>query len=159
MADTQPTPPLLRKQFPHEYNCWKAMRNRCANPGNASHRYYGAAGITVCTAWRESFAAFLENMGPAPSPRHQIERRENGAGYFPENCRWATPAEQQANTSKVRFLTVRGVTRPAQDWCRLMNLPMTTLKCRLDRLNWDTERAVLTPVRSEFRPKRHRGRR
>lgn len=86
-----------RKVKAPEYGPWTAMIKRCSNPRDRAYRWYGARGITVCDRWKRSFSAFLVDMGPRPSPRHTIERRDNYRGYEPENCYWATWEEQRSN--------------------------------------------------------------
>jgi hypothetical protein len=152
MAEANPIPLSLPSQFPHEYQCWKAMRGRCRNPNNPSWRYYGGKGVKVCARW-DSFAVFLEDVGAAPTPAHQIDRMENDRDYEPGNCHWSTAAEQQANTSKVRFLTYRGVTLAMADWCAILDLPSETLRTRIDRLGWDIELAMFAPIQELKRNK------
>jgi hypothetical protein len=156
MAEFQPTSVSLPRQHVKEYNTWKCMRSRCSNPRNASWRYYGGKGITVCQRWQESFVAFLTDVGAAPSPDCSIERMDNARGYEPGNCHWATPEEQAANTSKVRYLEFRGVRLPILEMARLFNVPNTTLRARLGHLGWDVEKALLTPADVRFRPKKSR---
>lgn len=82
-----------------EYNAWSSMKARCRDPKN---RRYGARGITVCKRWNDSFLAFLEDMGPRPSPEHSLDRIDNDGNYEPDNCRWVTPEVQAQNRGTSR---------------------------------------------------------
>lgn len=76
------------------YASWRAMLKRTADLTN---KYYGGAGVIVCPRWRESFDAFLADMGERPRGK-TLDRYPNPAGnYEPTNCRWATGVEQRAN--------------------------------------------------------------
>lgn len=86
-----------REQHIPEYDVWRAMKGRCLNTRRLDYPRYGGRGITVCDRWRESFEAFLADMGPRPSADHQIERKNNDLGYSPENCIWTTRTRQARN--------------------------------------------------------------
>lgn len=78
-----------------EYGTWQSMRARCGNPHYFQYHYYGGRGISVCDRWQNSFEAFLEDMGPKPTPKHSIDRIDPNGNYEPGNCRWATSLQQQ----------------------------------------------------------------
>jgi len=44
-----------------------------------------------------SFAEWLAELGPKPSPAHSVDRKNNDGHYEPDNVRWATRAEQNKN--------------------------------------------------------------
>lgn len=99
-----------------EYKVWAGMRERCNNPNCKSYPNYGGRGITVCDRWK-SFESFLLDMGPRPSAKHTLDRKDTNGNYTPENCRWATWSDQNINkrqakrnpsgTKGVRFCKVR----------------------------------------------------
>jgi hypothetical protein len=80
-----------------EYRTWASMNWRCATLTPRTYFYYGARGITVCDRWRDSFEAFLADVGPRPSLAHTIDRINNEGNYEPGNVRWATKKEQSNN--------------------------------------------------------------
>lgn len=89
------------------YISWGNMIARCHNPKNKRYGDYGSKGITVCERWRKSFATFLRDMGPMPEGM-QIDRMNNERGYFPGNCRWATPKQNMANRSITQVWILHG---------------------------------------------------
>lgn len=86
-----------RGRLTTEYRTWSNMIDRCERVSNKQFRDWGGRGIKVCPRWRESFAAFLADMGRKPSPDHSIDRINNDGNYEPGNCRWATRLEQNRN--------------------------------------------------------------
>jgi hypothetical protein len=76
------------------------MRRRCGSPRDPNCWKYGAVGISVCQRWQDSFAAFLEDMGPRPL-NTSIDRIDNSKGYEPGNCRWVDARTQCRNRGVV----------------------------------------------------------
>jgi hypothetical protein len=85
-----------------EYRSWLAMRERCSCPRYQAYDRYGGRGISVCDRWQESFDAFLEDVGLAPSPEVSLGRLDNDGDYCPGNVAWQTVAEQSSNRAKPR---------------------------------------------------------
>ena len=83
-----------------EYKAWAKIKGRCTNPRDSGYRLYGAIGRTMHPEWVESFSAFFEHIGQAPSPKHSVDRIDNDRGYEPGNVRWATASQQSRNTSR-----------------------------------------------------------
>ena len=126
-----------------EYSIWAKMLRRCYSKGNDNYRFYGAIGTIVCEGWRESFSAFLADMGVAPSPRHSLDRKntqgsytcgkcaECSANHWPANCRWASKEEQARNQKSNRYYTHDGKTLILKDWARISGIKYLTLWNRL----------------------------
>ncbi len=132
------------KQSP-EYQTWKHMIARCENPAVERYESYGGRGIKVCERWRASFEAFLEDMGPKPSPKHSIERKESDGNYEPGNCIWATRKQQDNNKTNSARVTAFGQTRTVAEWTELLGFPRTALRNRL-RAGWAPEDALTRPL-------------
>lgn len=92
-----------------EYGAWSNMRARCHNPKSVGYSDYGAKGVKVCRRWRGSFLAFLNDVGPAPTPKHSLDRIHPERNYEPGNVRWATADEQAANKRPPKTVYEGGV--------------------------------------------------
>lgn len=124
-----------------EHNVWKTLRQRCSNKSNPSYKNYGGRGIKVCARWDSSFENFMIDMGPRPSPRHTIERRDNNGPYSPDNCRWATRAEQNNNTRWNRILVINGERMTLSQAARRAGITPSGMRYRLRA--WHSDRDLL----------------
>lgn len=114
------------------YRSWQAAKERCYNPSNVKYAKYGGAGVTMCSQWRDSFDAFLADMGVKPRGT-TIDRIENDKGYEPGNCRWATAQTQAENRRGVghnwkgKRMTIKAIAKAE-------GVPRTSLNKTLLRL-------------------------
>lgn len=86
-----------------EFRVWTNMIGRCECKTDDDFHNYGARGISVCHRWRESFEAFLIDMGKRPTAKHTIERLNNSGNYEPSNCVWAARKVQNRNKRNIRL--------------------------------------------------------
>lgn len=103
-----------------EYYTWTCMKYRCSNPRDASYPLYGARGIKVCDRWlgKNGFQNFYADMGPRPGPNYSIDRVDNDGPYSPDNCRWASAADQTNNRRVTIKIEIDGVVKSLTEWSR-----------------------------------------
>lgn len=133
-----------------EYRTWQALKNRCLNKNSPKYNRYGGRGISVCDKWLASFVCFLEDVGPRPSSKHQLDRIDNDGDYAPSNCRWALPRQQARNRRSNRLLTYKGETLCVAAMADKYSVDARVLWRRID-LGWSIEEALTLPVVSGFK--------
>ena len=135
------------------------MKQRCTNPRNQKWHLYGGRGIKVCRRWLESFANFIEDMGPRPTSGHCLERSENDGHYEPDNCVWATPKEQARNTRRTVLIEIDGLTKCRKDWLSHFGMSLATFLYRTRITGMNDVEALTGHVRGSENRKSPRGRR
>ena len=129
-----------RAQHPETYSSWAQMRSRCNDPHANNYAAYGGRGIQVCERW-ESFENFLADMGERPKG-HSIDRFPDVNGnYEPDNCRWASRADQSRNTTRNIVVTIDGESMVLTDWIVRFGLKKSTVGVRMHR-GWTALQAL-----------------
>jgi hypothetical protein len=75
-----------------------------------------------------------------------VERKDNSRGYDPSNCRWATYAEQNRNTSRNHIIEIDGESKHLIDW---VSDPRCSVKvntvCGRIANGWTVKDAIFVP--------------
>ncbi len=137
-----------RDKYTPEYKAYCSMHARC-RPGRTDHKNYYDKGIRVCDYWH-SYENFLADMGPKPTPKHQIDRADSEADYSPDNCRWVTHLENIRSKKslkmsiekarRVRELVSNGMSRA--DVAKIYDVSSATISGITRNLIWKEEGSV-----------------
>jgi hypothetical protein len=133
----------IRDKISPIYRVWASMLGRCRNPNDKRWAHYGGRGINVCPQWH-NFSVFLADMGRPPDGL-SIDRIDVNGDYCPENCRWATNAEQSRNRTTNHWVTYNGKAMILADAAKAAGLTPLTLLKRIQR-GWPEE-DLFKPVR------------
>lgn len=133
------------------YLVWHEVRKRCYVPHTESYPNYGGRGIDMHENWVDDFVCFYEwAVINGYQTGLSLERRDNDKGYSPENCYWATTAQQARNRRNTRLFTAFGETKCLFDWGadKRCVLSVWGLRNRMDRGRWEGsfEAALTTPL-------------
>ena len=145
-ALTTPAIQPARSTKDNRYSVYRGMLNRCNNPNCWAFSRYGDKGVKVCDKWlgKNGFTTFCKDMGERPDGC-TLDRIDNDKGYYPENCRWATPKQQANNTCKTKKLTIGSETKTLSEWCDVYGIKKPTVESRL-RAGWTCSEAVMLPT-------------
>jgi hypothetical protein len=128
-----------------EYKTWAGMISRCH--GRNPHKNYQRLGISVCERWRNSFEAFVQDVGRRPSLAHSLDRYPNPSGnYEPSNVRWATRSEQSNNKINTFFVEFLGSRMTLRALSKASGLPWRVLYYRVIVRRMPIEIAASAPL-------------
>lgn len=122
------------------YRIWMYMRGRCNNCNYVQYKYYGGRGITVCDKWSsfenfkdDMYESYLSHVKEFGEKNTSLDRINPNGNYEPNNCRWATNSEQQANTRRKRMVSVFGEIMTLKQASEKYNINYNTVVGRLWR--------------------------
>lgn len=125
-----------------EYGIWLGIKDRVLNPRHRKFADYGGRGIGISDDWRDDFMAFYRDMGPRPSPRHEVEREDNDLGYSKSNCVWATRKTQTRNRRNNVYVVWNGRRMCLAECAELLGIGYDALHDKVRSRGMDIETAV-----------------
>ena len=116
------------------YKIWVDMQDRCFNPNNIYHSYYGGRGITVCDEWLGkcgyiNFYKWARENGY--SLNLTIDRIDSNGNYEPSNCRWATMKQQGRNKRNNRLIMYKGSEITIAEASERLDIPYSYIYYRI----------------------------
>lgn len=148
------------------YHSWASAKKRCFNKNDSQYKNYGGRGIMMCQRWRNSFEAFLKDMGEKQKGL-SIDRIDNDGHYscgkcsqcrennWPMNCKYTTDQTQARNRRNNRVVKINDkeillleVINNSQ--LNIHNLSYTCIHKRLSR-GWSIEKSLSTPFQEQYR--------
>jgi len=130
-----------------EYRAWERAKARCFNPATTTYRHYGGRGISMWPAWRDSFDAFLRDVGRSPAPGFSLDRIDPNGHYEPGNVRWASAIVQSRNTRRARLIAFNGETLCLSAWAERTGISAAMIHRRLAR-GWPIHDALSVATRA-----------
>ena len=120
------------KYYTAEKKVHSSMLTRCYNTNYHQYHMYGGRGITVEESWKD-FANFYKDMGPRPSPEHQLDRRDNSLGYSKQNCEWVTKSVNARNKRSTVLVEYEGKMIPLIEVAETLNIDYHALFYRYQK--------------------------
>ena len=129
------------------YRIWAGMKNRCLSPTCSSYDRYGGRGIKICDEWAESYLAF-KTWAIANGYKNDltIDRIDVNGNYEPDNCRWATYSEQNANQRPRATYEYDGLVYSLDELAEISGLPRSCIYSRIHNLRWSVDEAIHTHI-------------
>ena len=109
------------------YGVWNGMIHRCEDTKRQNYDRYGGRGITVCAEWHDANVFINWGLASGYAEGLQLDRKNNDAGYYPENCHWITRKQNCRNTRRNKFITLNGETKTIAEWKTITGISEYTM--------------------------------
>lgn len=136
------------------YTIFKGIKDRCLDKKDKN---YGGRGIKIDDRWLkfenfrdDMYKSYLAHVKKFGENQTTIDRVNNGANYYKENCRWATVKEQSNNTRRNHLLSFNNEVLNISQWAKKVNIRYDVLWKRINKYNWTNKDALTIPVRKKL---------
>lgn len=134
--------------YDERYNSYLGMFRRFYDSNFKDYPQYGGRGIKVSEDWK-NINNFMRDLGPKPSKKHSLDRKDVNGNYSKENCRWATSKEQSQNTRRNIKIKIGGEYRTLSYWANVYGFDPELMRIRIPRITefpvtWDIKGRKIT---------------
>jgi len=125
---------------------WNQFRNMIQvvyNENSPDHAKWGYLGSTWESSDYQAFEKYvLRYLGPQPTPRHRLSRKDQTDGWRPGNLVWRSPKElSNIMLNNCRWIKYKGKTQSMMQWSEELDISYSTLCLRLN-LGWPIKKAL-----------------
>lgn len=122
------------------YNRWESMRRRCSDLNDLN---YGGRGISVCERWRNSFAAYADDLvqrsdfpgfDAVRGMTWQVDREDVDGNYEPSNVRWTDAKTNMANRRPSRGSLAESMINDLRETLAFAQSQLNDIVCLLPRV-------------------------
>lgn len=131
------------------YRIWNGILSRTKYKSPKEKERYWGRGITVCKEWEEFDNFYKWSCHSGYSDDLTIDRIDNDKGYYPDNCRWATPKQQAKNRSNNVIIDYKNNKITLSELAKKIGISATSLSKRLCKMS--VENAVNKKKRKNFK--------
>lgn len=138
---------LTKSRF---YRIWRRMNDRMRNPKHPHYRSYGGSGMKMVARWtdfmefkKDMYQSYLDHSERFGEKNTSLDRVIGKVGYWPQNCRWVTPYEQQQNRKDNVLLEFEGEKITQSQLAKQLGINFNTIRSRV-RMGWDIKKIVTT---------------
>jgi hypothetical protein len=115
------------------FNTYRNFNQVAYNPNNSGNQRLQRLGIEVTNdfgSFQEFYTWVKDSLGPAPSPRHRIIRKDQNKGFKPSNLQWGVCSQTARILHKDARIAYRGKKLNMCDWAEVLDMPVTTIYSR-----------------------------
>lgn len=128
-----------------EYQTWNSLIGGCHNKHHQRYKHLGKKGYSVCKKWRDSFDAFLDDLGRRPTRDHVLLIESSKKTYGPTTCKWVAREEWRRSRKQASLYEFDGQSKPATEWAEIFSeqnhIPVNVNLMRILR-GWTKEKIL-----------------
>jgi len=133
---------------PKYYSRYRFMRAVTTCPNHPDYHLYGAQGIECYWPARQYYEFerwLLTTLGPPPSSKHVLGRKDKSGNFEPRNLEWQEPVLRSRNKTRQNvYATYRRQRKALSQWAEELAIPYHTFRRRI------AQGKTISEIKKEF---------